>query len=195
MKCNDPSHPPYLCIQSIMRTRSGDEHEKQQQQQQQSTTLSRKVIQEKGQPWTDWTSHIAFDLLETSSHGHSLLYYKPASHSQSLIVLLHGGPHNLFAASFNSDIHYYLRHGHCVLVVNYHGSAGYGDRYLHSLCGQIGRIEVDDVVETVHMLKKSHTHLIDFNRMFVMGSSFGGYLGMQLLTKTQLFKVSIKNRR
>ena len=36
-----------------------------------------------------------------------------------------------------------------MLVPNYHGSFGYGDAFLHSLCGHIGEIEVKDVMDAV----------------------------------------------
>lgn len=180
LKCNHPSRPPHIFIQPI---ETGERFD----------IPNGKVIKEDDQPVEDYADRIAFECIETPSHGHSILYYKPASHSQPLIVLLHGGPHNIFTASFNADIHFYLEQGYCVLVVNYHGSAGYGDAYLHSLCGHIGDIEVADVVDTITLLRQAQAqaqaHRIDFDRLFVMGSSFGGYVGMQLLTQTKLFQV------
>ena len=119
------------------------------------------------------------------------LLYEPAFHSAtlSLIVLLHGGPHNTFAALYTPDILYYVHHGFAVLVPNYHGSFGYGDAFLHSLHGHIGEVDVQDVLNAISTtLAKRPT--IDPDSIIVLGSSYGGFLGMRLLEASpSLFKV------
>lgn len=121
------------------------------------------------------------------------LLYEPASHSAtlSLIVLLHGGPHNTFAALYTPDILYYVHHGFAVLVPNYHGSFGYGDAFLHSLHGHIGEVDVQDVLNAISTtLAKRPT--IDPDSIIVLGSSYGGFLGMRLLEASpSLFKYAI----
>ena len=132
---------------------------------------------------------IQFKPFVTPSKGHCILYQTPRSIKQPLIVLLHGGPHNLFAACFNTDILFYLHHEYIVLVPNYHGSAGYGDDYLHSLCGHIAELELNDVMEAIEYLRTEHSSEIDFERVFVMGSSYGGFIGLNLLIQQSVFKV------
>ena len=134
---------------------------------------------------------IQFKPFVTPSKGHCILYHTPRSIKQPLVVLLHGGPHNLFAACFNTDILFYLHHGYIVLVPNYHGSAGYGDNYLHSLCGHIAELELNDVMEAMEYLHIKHSNEIDFERVFVMGSSYGGFIGLNLLIQQSVFKVCL----
>lgn len=70
-----------------------------------------------------------------------------------------------------------------MLVPNYHGSFGYGDAFLHSLCGHIGEIEVKDVMDAVHVTLTAHPSMIDASRVYIMGSSYGGFIGLHLLEK------------
>ena len=70
-----------------------------------------------------------------------------------------------------------------MLVPNYHGSFGYGDTFLHSLCGHIGEIEVKDVMDAVHVTLTSHQAMLDASRVYIMGSSYGGFIGLHLLEK------------
>lgn len=120
-----------------------------------------------------------------------ILYQNPlVEENHSLIVLLHGGPHRLFHAVFNSDILFYLKKGFSVLVPNYHGSYGYGDSFLHSLCGHIGDIEVKDVIDAVEKVISDLSFHIDRTRIFGMGSSYGGFIILHTLEKRPtLFKV------
>ena len=79
---------------------------------------------------------------------------------------------------------------YAVLVPNYHGSFGYGDAFLHSLCGHIGTIEVYDVLDAIHTLVREEP-CIDSTRIYIMGSSYGGFIGLHLLEKAPtLFAVS-----
>lgn len=120
-----------------------------------------------------------------------ILYQNPlVEENHSLIVLLHGGPHRLFHAVFNNDILFYLNKGFSVLVPNYHGSYGYGDSFLHSLCGHIGDIEVKDVIDAVEKVISDPSFHIDRTRIFGMGSSYGGFIILHTLEKRPtLFKV------
>lgn len=120
-----------------------------------------------------------------------ILYQNPSvKENHSLIVLLHGGPHRLFHAVFNSDILFYLKKGFSVLVPNYHGSYGYGDSFLHSLCGHLGDIEVKDVIDAVEKVISESSFHIDRTKVFGMGSSYGGFIILHTLEKQpNLFKV------
>lgn len=122
--------------------------------------------------------------------GCSVILYEPANQkSNSMIVLLHGGPHNCFSACYTPDILFYLHHSYSVLVPNYHGSFGAGDAFLHSLCGHIGDIEIRDVLDAVEKTLKERPN-ISHDSLYLMGSSYGGFIGMTLLQRRPtLFRV------
>lgn len=56
----------------------------------------------------------------------------------SLAVLIHGGPHSCASCMYNRDVLFLTTLGFDVLVVNYRGSAGFGQDELVSLHGQFG---------------------------------------------------------
>lgn len=112
-----------------------------------------------------------------------ILYQPITSSNHHLIVLLHGGPHRLFHASFNSDILFYIHKGYSVLVPNYHGSFGYGDHFLHSLCGAMGTIEVQDILNAIEIILHNPSYSIDPHKVCLMGSSYGGFLSLTLLER------------
>ena len=123
-------------------------------------------------------------------NGCGVILYEPADQqSDSMIVLLHGGPHNCFSACYTPDILFYVHQNYTVLVPNYHGSFGAGDAFLHSLCGHIGDIEVRDVLDAVEKVLKQRPH-ISHDSLYLMGSSYGGFIGMKLLqARPTLFRV------
>jgi dipeptidyl aminopeptidase/acylaminoacyl peptidase len=98
-----------------------------------------------------------------------------------LVVVPHGGPHSGFTTSFlASTACFAMQLGATVLLVNYRGSIGYGQRSIDSLLGGIGRNDVDDMMQAVH-LTLSNEEYIDSNRLFVVGGSHGGFLSAHLI--------------
>ena len=68
-----------------------------------------------------------------------------AAHTIDLIIAPHGGPHSHFSASFTPLIYAYLcLSGYHVLLVNYRGSTGFGQRGVTCLLGRIGELDVAD---------------------------------------------------
>lgn len=127
-----------------------------------------------------------------AGEGHSILYWDPnVSTPCSLLILIHGGPHNLFHVSFNGDVAYYTKHGFAVLVPNYRGSAGFGERYLHALCGRMGDVELADVLSAIEHVMEGREVKVDPERVFAMGSSYGGYIVMGLVIRSTIVKVSV----
>lgn len=123
-------------------------------------------------------------------NGCEMILYEPSNEkSDSLIVLLHGGPHNCFAACYTPDILFYVHQRYTVLVPNYHGSFGAGDAFLHSLCGHIGDIEIHDVLDSIETALRERPSL-SHDSLYLMGSSYGGFIGMKLLqARPTLFRV------
>ena len=50
-----------------------------------------------------------------------------------LITLIHGGPHGQQGPAFNTHAQVYANHGYAVLMVNYRGSTGYGQKFADAI--------------------------------------------------------------
>lgn len=93
-----------------------------------------------------------------------------------LLHSIHGGPH----ANWGDNFHFrwnnqvFAAQGYVVVCVNYHGSLGWGQKYLESNVGMLGTKEHADVeAGTDFMLKQGY---IDANRLAATGGSYGGYM-------------------
>ncbi len=101
-----------------------------------------------------------------------------------LVVAIHGGPTTSTDGDMRFDTHngrlYFSMAGYAVLLPNYRGSTGYGDKFVTDLIGQENDIEVKDIVAGVeHLIKEG---IADGERVGVMGWSNGGYLTNCLIT-------------
>lgn len=116
----------------------------------------------------------------------------PADHQPGtklpLVVAMHGGPTTSSKASVEFDPHngrvYFAAKGYAVLLPNYRGSTGYGDKHLTDLLAKENDIEVNDIIAGVeHLVKEG---IADPERVGVMGWSNGGYLTNCLITRKDL---------
>lgn len=109
-----------------------------------------------------------------------------------LVVLLHGGPTEVFTQSFTGVIHVpwspqiFAGRGYAVLRPNVRGSSGYGHAFRYANIGDWGGGDVRDVIAGVdHLVRKGRA---DPRRMAVAGVSYGGYLTAATITRTSRFK-------
>lgn len=101
-----------------------------------------------------------------------------------LVVAIHGGPTTSTKADLNFDPHngrlYFAAAGYAVLLPNYRGSTGYGDKFVTDLIGKENDIEVKDILAGIqHLVKEG---IADPDRVGCMGWSNGGYLTNCLIT-------------
>ncbi len=91
-----------------------------------------------------------------------------------LLHSIHGGPHSNWGDNFHFrwNNHVFAAAGYVVVCVNYHGSLGWGNKFLESNNGTFGTKEHADVeAGTDFMLKQGY---IDKNRLAASGGSYGG---------------------
>ncbi|KAK0419404.1 hypothetical protein QR680_014126 [Steinernema hermaphroditum] len=101
--------------------------------------------------------------------------------SLPLVVKPHGGPHGVSTVSFpRRDIVLLLNAGYAILFVNYHGSTGFGDDFVHSLPGYIGDLDVKDIQHAVESVLTSESRL-NRSRVCLYGASHGGFLASHLI--------------
>ncbi|MEQ1516009.1 MAG: S9 family peptidase [Usitatibacteraceae bacterium] len=87
---------------------------------------------------------------------------------------IHGGPHGNWGDNFHQrwNNQVFAAEGYVVVCVNYHGSLGWGNKFLESNTGKFGSKEHADVeAATDFMLKQGY---IDANRLAASGGSYGG---------------------
>jgi dipeptidyl aminopeptidase/acylaminoacyl peptidase len=93
-----------------------------------------------------------------------------------LLHSIHGGPHaaHVDGWHFRWNSQVFAGHGYVVVGVNYHGSSGFGQRWLESITGDYGAREFADTeAATDFMLRQGY---IDRNRLVATGGSYGGYM-------------------
>jgi len=114
-----------------------------------------------------------------------------------MIVWLHGGPHRQTSPSFHSYHSYGIydvllenlrKNGFIVLKLDYRGSYGYGKKFATELKGNVGKLDVKDVITATTVLKKE----MAIGEVYPMGTSYGGYLALRALAdKPALFAGAI----
>jgi dipeptidyl aminopeptidase/acylaminoacyl peptidase len=93
-----------------------------------------------------------------------------------LMHAIHGGPHaaHLDGWHFRWNNHVFAGQGYVVPAVNYHGSSGFGQKFIESIAGRYGVKEFADTeAGTAHLLRAGY---IDRNRLVATGGSYGGFM-------------------
>ena len=132
-----------------------------------------------------------------ASDGHEidgLLLAPESAHDLPLVVMVHGGPTWLWPDSFAPAEAAGLAlplvaAGAAVLLANPRGSSGRGQGYAEAVIGQMGSIDLDDILAGVAHV--SRDGVVNPRRIAVMGLSYGGYLTAWALTQTRVFRAGV----
>ena len=99
-----------------------------------------------------------------------------------LVVSPHGGPHSSYSTSFiASTVYMCLKLNAGVLLVNYRGSTGYGQKSIDSLLGNIGLHDVNDCMKAIDIALTMEPKILDKSCIYVVGGSHGGFLTGHLI--------------
>jgi dipeptidyl aminopeptidase/acylaminoacyl peptidase len=93
-----------------------------------------------------------------------------------LMHSIHGGPHAAHHDGwhFRWNAQVFAGQGYIVAAVNYHGSAGFGQKFLETITGRYGEKEFADVeAGTDYLLRQGH---VDRKRLTATGGSYGGFM-------------------
>ncbi len=115
---------------------------------------------------------------------------RTATSKHPMIVSIHGGPHGAQGPEFVAKAQVYAAHGYAVLMVNYRGSSGYGQKFTDAIFGDQDGKEAEDVLAGVDAALARYSWL-DKDRLGVEGGSYGGQLTDWLITRTTRFKAAI----
>jgi dipeptidyl aminopeptidase/acylaminoacyl peptidase len=106
-----------------------------------------------------------------------------------LKFLIHGGPQGAWGNSWtyrwNAEL--FAANGYVVVMINFHGSTGYGQKFTDSISGDWGGKPYVDLMKGLDYVEKTYP-FIDKNREAALGASYGGYMANWLLGHTDRFK-------
>jgi len=109
-----------------------------------------------------------------------------------LAFLVHGGPQG----SFGDHWHYrwnpeiYAGHGYATVMIDFHGSTGYGQDFTDAINGDWGGAPYEDLMKGLDDVLRRHSW-IDGERMAAAGASFGGYMINWIQGHTDRFKALV----
>ena len=107
----------------------------------------------------------------------------PDPRNLPLVVLVHGGPHNVRdTMDFDWWASFLASRGYAVLQPNYRGSGGYGAAWEDAGRRQWGGLMQSDVADGVAAIIRAG--VADASRICIVGASYGGYAALAGATLT-----------
>jgi len=112
-----------------------------------------------------------------------------------LKFLIHGGPQgawgNEWTYRWNAEV-FAASGSYVVVMINFHGSTGYGQKFTDSISGDWGGKPYVDLMKGLDYLEKTFL-FIDKNREAALGASYGGYMANWILGHTSRFKCIVSH--
>jgi dipeptidyl aminopeptidase/acylaminoacyl peptidase len=90
--------------------------------------------------------------------------------------LIHGGPQGAWGDdwSYRWNPELFAADGYVIIMVNFHGSTGYGQRFIDAINGDWGGAPFHDLMSGLDYAEKTYP-FIDKDRECALGASYGGY--------------------
>ncbi len=123
-----------------------------------------------------------------------------ASKKYPVKFLIHGGPQGawgddwsyrwnpeLFASPTSAT-----PGGYVVIMINFHGSTGYGQKFVDAINGDWGGAPFEDLMKGLDYAEQTYP-FIDKNRECALGASYGGYMANWVLGHTDRFKCIVSH--
>jgi len=112
-----------------------------------------------------------------------------------LKFLIHGGPQgawgNDWTYRWNAEL-FAATGNYVVVMINFHGSTGYGQKFTDSISGDWGGKPFVDLMKGLDYVEKTYP-FIDKNREAALGASYGGYMANWILGHTNRFKCIVSH--
>jgi dipeptidyl aminopeptidase/acylaminoacyl peptidase len=112
-----------------------------------------------------------------------------------LKFLIHGGPQgawgNEWSYRWNPEL-FAATGNYVVVMINFHGSTGYGQKFTDSISGDWGGKPYVDLMKGLDYVEKTYP-FIDKNREAALGASYGGYMANWILGHTNRFKCIVSH--
>ena len=90
--------------------------------------------------------------------------------------LIHGGPQGAWGDdwSYRWNPELFAANGYVVVMINFHGSTGYGQKFIDAINGNWGGAPYEDLMLGLDYAEKTYP-FIDKDRECALGASYGGY--------------------
>jgi dipeptidyl aminopeptidase/acylaminoacyl peptidase len=123
-----------------------------------------------------------------------------ASKKYPVKFLIHGGPQGAWGDdwSFRWNPELFASPtsatpgGYVVLMINFHGSTGYGQKFIDEINGNWGGAPFEDLMKGLDYAEKTYP-FIDKDRECALGASYGGYMANWILGHTDRFKCIVSH--
>jgi dipeptidyl aminopeptidase/acylaminoacyl peptidase len=108
--------------------------------------------------------------------------------------LIHGGPQGAWGDdwSYRWNPELFAANGYVVIMINFHGSTGYGQKFVESISGDWGGAPFEDLMKGLDYAEKTYP-FIDKDRECALGASYGGYMANWVLGHTDRFKCIVSH--
>jgi dipeptidyl aminopeptidase/acylaminoacyl peptidase len=108
--------------------------------------------------------------------------------------LIHGGPEGAWGDdwSYRWNPELFAANGYVVIMINFHGSTGYGQKFIDAINGDWGGAPFEDLMKGLDYAEQ-HYSFIDKNRECALGASYGGYMANWILGHTDRFKCIVSH--
>ena len=117
-----------------------------------------------------------------------------ASKKYPVKFLIHGGPQGAWGDDWsyrwNSEL--FAANGYVVIMINFHGSTGYGQKFIDAINGDWGGAPYEDLMKGLDYAEKTYP-FIDKDRECALGASYGGYAINWILGHTDRFKCLVSH--
>jgi dipeptidyl aminopeptidase/acylaminoacyl peptidase len=108
--------------------------------------------------------------------------------------LIHGGPQGAWGDdwSYRWNPELFAANGYVVVMINFHGSTGYGQKFIDAVNGDWGGAPFEDLMKGLDDAERTYP-FIDKDRECALGASFGGYMANWILGHSQRFKCIVSH--
>jgi dipeptidyl aminopeptidase/acylaminoacyl peptidase len=108
--------------------------------------------------------------------------------------LIHGGPQGAWGDdwSFRWNPNLFAASGYVVVMINFHGSTGYGQQFIDAINGNWGGAPFDDLMLGLDYAEQKFA-FIDRDRECALGASYGGYMANWILGHSDRFKCIVSH--
>jgi acetyl esterase/lipase len=116
-------------------------------------------------------------------------FYRPQGQPPyPCVIRCHGGPTSMATLARDFRIASWRTLGLAVFDINYRGSSGFGRAYREALAGRWGILDADDIERGTRFLIE--TGLADPTRLYLAGSSAGGFTALRTLLRFPGFQAA-----
>ncbi len=116
------------------------------------------------------------------------------SKKYSVKFIVHGGPEVPLGDewSYRWNFELFAANGYVVVFINFHGSPGYGQKFIDAINDDWGGAPFEDLVKGLDYAEQ-HYPFIDKDRECALGASYGGYMANWILGHTNRFKCIVSH--